>query len=66
MSNQTIDVTKIACQLQEKTMEINKIDELISREKKESSVEVFKVARKLAFKELKRLQKIIDKTTTVA
>ena len=61
MPKQTIDVTKIACQLDEKTVEINKIDELIAREKKESCIETFKVARKIAFKELKKLQKIIQK-----
>lgn len=61
MSKKTIDVTKIASQVEEKTNELNKIDELISREKKESSIEVFKVARKIAFKELKKLQKMMDK-----
>ena len=61
MSKKTIDVTKIASQVEEKTNELNKIDELISREKKESSIEVFKVARKIAFKELKKLQKLMDK-----
>jgi hypothetical protein len=62
MPKQTIDVSKIACQLDEKTVEITKIDELIAREKKESCIETFKVARKIAFKELKKLQKIIQKT----
>lgn len=61
MTNPTIDVTKIACQLEEKTLEINKIDELIAREKKESCISTFKVARKIAFKELKKLQKILQK-----
>lgn len=60
MSKKTIDVTKIASQVEEKTNELNKIDELISREKKESSIEVFKVARKIAFKELKKLQKMMS------
>lgn len=61
MPNKTIDVTKIACQVEEKTIEINKIDELIAREKKESCVEVFKLARKMASKELKKLEKILQK-----
>jgi hypothetical protein len=61
MPKQTIDVSKIACQLDEKTVEITKIDELIAREKKESCIETFKVARKIAFKEMKKLQKIIQK-----
>lgn len=62
MPKQTIDVSKIACQLDEKTVEITKIDELIAREKKESCIETFKVARKIAFKEMKKLQKILQKT----
>lgn len=61
MPKQTIDVSKIACQIDEKTVEITKIDELIAREKKESCIETFKVARKIAFKEMKKLQKIIQK-----
>lgn len=60
MPKQTIDVSKIVSQLDEKTVEINKIDELIAREKKESCIETFKVARKIAFKELKKLQKIVQ------
>lgn len=66
MPKQTIDVSKIACQLDEKTVEITKIDELISREKKESCIETFKVARKIAFKEMKKLQKILQKTEAAA
>lgn len=62
MTKQTIDVSKITCQLDEKTVEITKIDELIAREKKESCIETFKVARKIAFKEMKKLQKILQKT----
>lgn len=61
MPKQTIDVSKIACQLDEKTVEITKIDELIAREKKESCIETFKVARKIAFKELKKLEKVLQK-----
>lgn len=66
MPKQTIDVSKITCQLDEKTVEITKIDELISREKKESCIETFKVARKIAFKEMKKLQKILQKTEAAA
>lgn len=66
MPKQTIDVSKIACQLDEKTVEITKIDELIAREKKESCIETFKVARKIAFKEMKKLQKILQKTEAAA
>lgn len=61
MSKKTIDVTKIASQVEEKTNELNKIDELIAREKKESTIEIFKVARKIAYKELKELKKVMDK-----
>lgn len=61
MSKKTIDVAKIASQVEEKTNEINKIDELIAREKKESTIEIFKVARKIAYKELKELKKVMDK-----
>lgn len=61
MPKQTIDVSKIVSQLDEKTVEINKIDELIAREKKESCISTFKVARKIAFKELKKLEKILQK-----
>jgi len=66
MPKQTIDVSKITCQLDEKTVEITKIDELIAREKKESCIETFKVARKIAFKEMKKLQKILQKTEAAA
>jgi len=65
MSKKTIDVTKIASQVEDKTNELNKIDQLIAREKKESCIEIFKVARKIAYKELKELKKIMDKTALV-
>jgi hypothetical protein len=66
MPKQTIDVSKIASQLDEKTIEITKIDELIAREKKESCIDTFKVARKIAFKEMKKLQKILQKKEATA
>lgn len=66
MPKQTIDMSKIACQLDQKTVEISKIDELIAREKKESCVETFKVARKIVCKEMKKLQKILKKTESFA
>lgn len=51
MPKQTIDVSKIASQLDEKTVEINKIDELIAREKK-----------KAALRRLKSLVKSLSKS----
>ena len=66
MPKQTIDMSKVACQIDQKTIEITKIDELIAREKKESCIETFKVARKIIFKEMKKLQKILKKSEIFA